>query len=86
MAGASLISLRNPRLWPAKTDTHGCVVLCADIEVLNNLTAIARDHFLSKTAGATTTTTTSDATISRKATRDTKMMLPLDAGNLPRMT
>jgi len=43
-------------------------------------------HFRSNALGATATTTTRLATIKVNATNETSMMLPLEAGNLPRMT
>lgn len=43
-------------------------------------------HLRSNAPGATVNTTTRLATISAKVSSDTKKMLPLDAGNLPRIT
>jgi len=43
-------------------------------------------HYVSKAEGATAITTTRLATISAPATNETTIILPLEAGNLPRIT
>ena len=43
-------------------------------------------HLFSKAEGAIAMTTVKDVTMSAQATNETRMMLPLDAGNLPRIT